>query len=364
MTDSDKFADRLRTILDDAQMTAPSDGWDKISRRIARQRLIKTVRLISYAAACVAVAAVFAYSLSGEDMGSSYSRKSLSGTYEGILAYSRPEPSFSGEIFTARQHVQPDNTYEHHETETDGMIDVTSETGETSTYISQQNDYEYRLSDELDPYADYDREGTAERPRRFNISAAVSPSTVSGGSSKGVYPHKLFSSTYLKNEFEMTHSIPVSYGISFSYDINRYLSIGSGISYTYYRSRYDAGNEAIRQTLHYLSVPVNIYFNILDSRWLRLYAVGGASVDKCISGDISYNMRKDGGKQLNKDIMEDKFQFSANIGAGLMVKATEYMALFAEPQYVHYFNMGSTIQSYRTKYIDGFTVSVGLRFSF
>lgn len=369
MTDSDKFADRLRTILDDAQMSAPSDGWDRINRRISRQRLLKTVRIISYAAACIAVAAVFAYNMSGDDMENLYSRESLAGAYEGILAYSEPEPSFSGDISAGRQRREPENICEHHASETITDTDDTeaAETVEVKAhekYVPMPDHSEDRLTNELDAYEGPD-DTEAARPRRFNIAAAISPSTVSGSSDKGVFPNKLFSSTYLKNEFEMTHSLPVSYGISFSYDINRYLSIGTGLNYTYYRSRYSAGSEYIRQTLHYLSVPVSIYFNMLDSRWLRLYAVGGASIDKCISGDIVYNMRKEGGSNpFNKEIMEDRFQFSANIGAGIMVKATEYMAIFAEPQYVHYFNMGSTIQSYRTKYTDGFTVSVGLRFSF
>ena len=71
----------------------------------------------------------------------------------------------------------------------------------------------------------------------------------------------------------------------------------------------------IRNTQHYIGIPVNAYYDILDSRKVNFYAYAGGTVEKCISD--RYDIL---GTSIVHKEKADGMQWSANLGVGVSFK--------------------------------------------
>ena len=89
----------------------------------------------------------------------------------------------------------------------------------------------------------------------------------------------------------------------------------------------------IRNTQHYIGIPVNAYYNVVDSRNVNFYAYAGGTVEKCISDKYSV---------LNTSIIHknkvEGFQWSANVGIGVGFKLSEHLGLYIDPSLRYYFD--------------------------
>lgn len=146
-----------------------------------------------------------------------------------------------------------------------------------------------------------------------------------------------------------TYDIPLSFGAGVKVGLSPKWSIGAGLNYSMlsrkFSGTYTKVNEAgvvensvssdIRNTQHYIGIPVNAYYNIVDSRNVNFYAYAGGTMEKCISDRYSV---------LNTSIIHKEkvkgLQWSANVGIGVGFKLSEHLGLYIDPSLRYYFDCG------------------------
>ena len=144
-----------------------------------------------------------------------------------------------------------------------------------------------------------------------------------------------------------TYDIPLSFGAGVRVGISPRWSIGAGMNYSMlsrkFYGTYTKVNEAgvienststdIRNTQHYIGIPVNAYYDILDSRKVNFYAYAGGTVEKCISD--RYDIL---GTSIVHKEKADGMQWSANLGVGVSFKLGEHLGLYIDPSLRYYFD--------------------------
>ena len=135
-----------------------------------------------------------------------------------------------------------------------------------------------------------------------------------------------------------THDLPLNFGISLRIPVALRLSLESGITYGFLHST--AGN------LHYLGLPLYLQCDILRGQRAGVYVAGGGSLSYCIAG---------GGK-------EHPWQPSASVSAGAEYRIFKGVSVFGEASFSHYFDDGSTLETYYGLNPDTPSFRAGLRF--
>ena len=144
-----------------------------------------------------------------------------------------------------------------------------------------------------------------------------------------------------------TYGLPVSVGAGVKMEFTPKWSLGLGLNYTYltrkFNGTYTHVNEAgtvdntvtseIRNSQHYLGIPVNAYYNIVNSKHVNFYAYAGGAVEKCVYD--KYNI-------LSQSIMHKEaakgVQLSANLGLGAEFMLGEHIGLYIDPSLRYYFD--------------------------
>ena len=172
---------------------------------------------------------------------------------------------------------------------------------------------------------------------------------------------------------EYSHKIPVKVGLTVRYNITGRLGVETGLTYSILSSSVKTGNSETgknwstgSQTLHYLGIPLNISFNILNSRYVNIYVTGGGMMEKSISGSIKTDEYVDGkfDRTLTTNISPKGLQWSVNAAAGVQANILPQLGFFVEPGVSHHFKNGSRVRSIYTDKPTDFSLGFGLRYSF
>ncbi len=172
---------------------------------------------------------------------------------------------------------------------------------------------------------------------------------------------------------EYSHKIPVKVGLTARYNITGRLGVETGLTYSILSSSVKIGNSETgknwstgSQTLHYLGIPLNISFNILNSRYVNIYVTGGGMMEKSISGSIKTDEYVDGkfDRTLTTNISPKGLQWSVNAAAGVQANILPQLGFFVEPGVSHHFKNGSRVRSIYTDKPTDFSLGFGLRYSF
>lgn len=172
---------------------------------------------------------------------------------------------------------------------------------------------------------------------------------------------------------EYSHKIPVKVGLTARYNITGRLGVETGLTYSILSASVKIGNSETgknwssgSQTLHYLGIPLNISFNILNSRYVNIYVTGGSMMEKSISGSIKTDEYVDGkfDRTLTAKISPKGLQWSVNAAAGVQANILPQLGFFVEPGVSHHFKNGSRVRSIYTDKPTDFSLGFGLRYSF
>lgn len=166
-----------------------------------------------------------------------------------------------------------------------------------------------------------------------------------------------------------TFGIPVSFGVGVKISLNDKWSIGTGIDYTLLSRKFygtyikvnkngEIGQSVysdIRNNQHYVGIPVNVFYNILDNSHLNFYAYAGGALEKCFSD--SYQL-------LNTSIVHNEkvkgLQASVNAGLGVEFLAGRHLGFYVDPRIRYYFDNRQP-KSIRTEQSLMAGVEMGLR---
>ena len=157
---------------------------------------------------------------------------------------------------------------------------------------------------------------------------------------------------------EFSFGLPVSAGLSLRYDFSPRWGIGTGVVYTNLSRSFlgdfqEVENGEFTKKLfdtditnqqHYIGIPVNVFFNIVNTgSWnfhARMDGMGEKLVDNHFlihdsEGDIHLHQKAAG------------LQFSAGLGIGVEFKFSPYVGIYFDPTLRYYFN-GNQPRSIRT----------------
>ena len=175
-------------------------------------------------------------------------------------------------------------------------------------------------------------------------------------------------STYITEEGESVYSIPVSFGLGTKFYLSDRWALGTGInysllnrtfpgSYTKDGTQIKTSNSNIKHTIQYIGIPVNLYYDVLSTRFLKMYTFAGGSLEKGISQ--KYTIPGSGETEVWKQKVPG-LQGSAALGAGIQMNLADHLGLYLDPSARYYFGADQP-KSIRTQQNVMFNLELGIR---
>lgn len=151
---------------------------------------------------------------------------------------------------------------------------------------------------------------------------------------------------------QFNHHTPVGTGISASFGLTERFYLETGLNYTLLRSDVLKSSSLIadEQRLHFVGIPVRLYWKALDWNGCTVYAGFGGEADKCIKATLG-----------SESFSEKAIQWSANATAGIQYTLTRNLALYFQPEYSYHINE-TKLRTVRTDDHTDFSLRCGLRF--
>ena len=162
-----------------------------------------------------------------------------------------------------------------------------------------------------------------------------------------------------------TYGLPVSFGVGVKIGLSDRWSVGVGANYSILTRQFYGKytnvdknidiHSDIRNTLHYIGIPLNAYYDIVDKDRVNLYAYAGGTVEKCVAD--AYHVLSD--SIYHRDNV-DGMQLSANVGFGVEFMLGKHLGLYIDPSVRYYFDCNQP-KSIRTVQPLMFGFEMGLR---
>ena len=215
--------------------------------------------------------------------------------------------------------------------------------------------------------------------RQVKTSLVVSGITGASGSGTGAKaglnkaPSVLLSPSQTgisESRSKQSLGLPVSVGAGARFEFSSRWSLGVGLNYTLLTRTFNGTytkvnavggierevNSGIRNTQHFIGIPVNAYFNIVDSRNVNFYAYAGGAVEKCLADNYLVQSEH----IIHKESAQGA-QISTNIGLGAEFMLSDYVGLYLDPSLRYYFDCDQP-KSIRTIQPLMLGLEVGFRF--
>ncbi|MGM9743833.1 MAG: outer membrane beta-barrel protein [Candidatus Cryptobacteroides sp.] len=163
--------------------------------------------------------------------------------------------------------------------------------------------------------------------------------------------------TTIEETGESRYAIPVAAGIGLRFDVSKRFSIGTGVSWSYLTRSFSGqfneldadgaiisqtGYTNIRNSQHYIGIPLNIYVDIIRKDFIDFYAYASGSANYCLSN--RYQMDKS--KSYSPE--GSNWQFSAGIGMGVEFIAAKKVGFYIDPSLNYWFTAGE-VSNIRTR---------------
>lgn len=177
-------------------------------------------------------------------------------------------------------------------------------------------------------------------------------------------------STVEQTGTETTYGIPLSFGAGVRFRFTERWSLGTGLNYTLLTSRFygkyikvvdDLANVPvsadIRNRQHYIGVPINVYYDIVNKDFLNFYAYAGGSIEKCVLN--KYQLQTE--PVINHTESVKRAQLSVNVGLGMEFHIGRCAGIYLDPSLRYYFKNGQP-KNIRTAQPLMLGFEMGLRF--
>ncbi|MGN1211680.1 MAG: porin family protein [Candidatus Cryptobacteroides sp.] len=386
-----EFDIMLKSILENGTEEVPPRLWEDISVRVDAARRRKAVLtwirrggITAAAAAAVLIAVILNVKPSvqqvsddartaealidvvREDNNTEFHEDSATG-HDNLLAMAAPTVKT---INAAKEKVV--KAQEGHPAQSPAAASSSSEEdghiGDGTPVQSPENAIVEDFASEQGFFSDSD-----SQDRRTGIATAVELSglatgnTISASSARTAIPWKGQATVRdrISETGESTYSIPVSVGVGVKIIFTPRWALGVGVNYSILGRKFagtytdDNGIRTsfsdIRNTLHYIGIPLNAYFSIISKDFVDFYAYAGGCVEKCVSNTFKMT---DPVITYKEDV--PGVQLSANIGIGAEFIVAKRLGIFIDPSIRYYFDNGQP-KSIRTLQPLSFGVEAGLR---
>ena len=204
-----------------------------------------------------------------------------------------------------------------------------------------------------DPAADFaadfpDDEAKKKRP---DVSLAMFGNAISNRTSDGnggAIPPMQSQGRGIRNEIvensTTSYGIPMSFGVGARIGFTRRWSMSIGVNYTlltrtFDGTYYDAEGTAftdsdIRNSQHYIGIPVNVYCSIYKGSFVDFYAYAGGTVEKCVADRYLIDATD---RVISHSENSQGVQLSANAGIGVEFIVGNRLGIYIDPSVRYYF---------------------------
>lgn len=361
-----EFDSKIKELVDSCQEPLNEDLWGAIEDGLERRRTIFVVRRVAAVAvaAAVVVALVLnvrsAETIMNDTMTSSVVIKPLpmeiDTEFPGALrklAYLEPKVHTADEVATP----VVENEEERKELVQGDQVEQTVKANTEGNDIYTDYDWDLLLEDQ-------------EKGKRGVILDFASNVLALGGDSE-------FSkiTMYMPGASMVTQqtiapisrpafALPVTVGLNVQIPFSDKFAVGTGVRYSFLQNSFQAliDNSAqalVRQKLHYLGVPLSVYYSFVSGRNLSCYITAGGLMEKGLHISNEIKDLKDGLYYRKGKI--DGLQWSANIGLGFEYLFTNFFGIYLDPSLVYFFDCDQPY-SIRVAQPLQFELELGLRF--
>ena len=270
------------------------------------------------------------------------------------------------------------------------VVEPSEEVSPEEPFVPSQEDVRTAIADQtpsvpieqegagVDPFAQMEWEDSHnERAGRLsvslggNVQSNGSPSPTEGFNPRMAPGSAPTESSVQEVSKESNYSVPYSVGLGIRIPLSPRWSIGTGINYSSLQRTFNGTytevengvitrkvNADIHNTLHYIGVPVNFYYNIFSSNRLGLYSFAGGTVEKGIRNNYRIPASPSDA-HFHQSV--DGVQFSAAAGLGLQFRLAGGLNVYFDPSLRYYFDCGQPT-SIRTQMPLLMNLEAGLRF--
>ena len=396
MFDDNHMDDLMKSILDSGQEDVPARVWDGISegldRMERRKRVVLWVRRASVAAAAAAIALGVFINMDKEqvivpDVTDSQmiavvepetttpaveETENAIAPFRNITAYVKPEVKAEDAL---EQSIEPEPVPEPEPVSESTTVTQTQPVGSI-----EKTEQKTRQAEKVEAADSWVEDDVEFRERKIRTSLVVNgiAGTNNPQAKEGLSPLKspALGKQYTKTTIEQTstetlYGIPISFGAGVKLHFTERWSLGMGLNYTLLTSKFNgkyikvtdgveeapiAGN--VRNVQHYIGIPINAYYDIVNKDFINLYAYAGGAVEKCILN--RYQVQTTTDIHHSEDVKG--VQLSVNAGFGIEFRLGRYVGLYIDPSLRYYFNNGQP-KSIRSSQPLMLGFETGLRFN-
>ena len=196
-----------------------------------------------------------------------------------------------------------------------------------------------------------------------NTASRLSVSRMSGGT--GSVPASDVISERSVSEFGM----PFTLGLGLRWHITPKFAIGSGLDYslltrTFAGTFIASGSTTqiqgdVRNSQHYIGIPLNLYYSIINTSVIDFYVFGGGEGEYCVANRFLF--QPTGADSFSVSQKVKGLQFSVKFGVGVQFRLADHVGLYLDPGASYYF-YNAQPKSIRTERPLMFNFNAGLRF--
>ena len=396
MFDDNHMDDLMKSILDSGQEDVPARVWDGISEGLdrieRRKRVVLWVRRASVAAAAAAIALgvfinmdkelVIVPEVTDSQMIAVVEPETTTppveetenaiAPFRNITAYVKPEVKAEAAL---EQSIEPEPVPEPEPVSESTTVTQTQPVGSI-----EKTEQKTRQAEKVEAADSWVEDDVEFRERKIRTSLVVNgiAGTNNPHAKEGLSPLKspALGKQYTKTTIEQTstetlYGIPISFGAGVKLHFTERWSLGMGLNYTLLTSKFNgkyikvtdgveeapiAGN--VRNVQHYIGIPINAYYDIVNKDFINLYAYAGGAVEKCILN--RYQVQTTTDIHHSEDVKG--VQLSVNAGFGIEFRLGRYVGLYIDPSLRYYFNNGQP-KSIRSSQPLMLGFETGLRFN-
>lgn len=408
----------IKSLLENAEETVPPHIWDSVSAGIEKNR-VKPFLVWRRAAAIVAVAAAIALGVFfgirtspwereiAQEKTVALNKSSLESGEEGmavqengfkevenLIADAGPaikkEPLANIAEIKRKKHIEeaavkenmPEPVAENNEKETAATEETfeSKEEAPVKEVAAVEPPEKHEEVFEPDVFSTMERED-ARKEKDSGVSFSIggdiqnngNARSASGIGMKHIKGKDIPTATTVEQvSRESSYSVPISVGLGVRFPLYKRLSIGTGLNYSMMERTFTGIytefknnvktltiNSDIRNSLHYIGLPLNLYFDLIDKKGLDFYVFAGGTVEKAVinkyrifqtSGDIHHSEPVKG------------VQLSAAAGFGVEFRLAKHLGLYIDPSLRYYFDCAQPV-SIRTQQPLMMSFEIGLRMS-
>lgn len=168
-------------------------------------------------------------------------------------------------------------------------------------------------------------------------------------------------------EATIRHKVPLNLGFSLYYNVGKRWGIGTGINYTKLSSELHSGSESnfvkSEQVVHYVGVPVQVNYNVIQKGAFAGYLTGGILIEKSVGGSFTtkYVVNNTVNGETKESLSSRPVQVSLNTAVGVQLKIVDKIGVYAEPGIGYYFKNENSLNTIYNEKPLNLNIRLGVR---